>query len=320
MRENKILVIGSSNMDQVVSLQHLPASGETVIATSLAVIPGGKGANQAYACAKLGGKVTFLTVLGGDSFGSAIKENLRHAGVDTEHIATINNLPTGVAFVYVDSKGNNSIAVIQGANEECNGSYLESKKDIIMSYDFLLAQLEIPHDGVFNAIKLAKCVGKTTVLNPAPAPEFIPDEVLAATDFITPNETELALLTQMQITSEQDVILAIDKLLKRGVKNVLVTLGSKGALLGNKDGFTGFPVPAAEVIDTTAAGDVFSGAFVTALSKNNSVHESIIFANAAAAISVTRKGAQSSVPSYHETLELLDKIPSGIIFKRGEEF
>lgn len=311
MLKPKILVIGSSNMDLVVNLPHMPAIGETIITSSIEEIPGGKGANQAYSCAKMGGEITFLTAIGEDSFGKQICNNLLGEGIDINHILISSESPTGVAFIYVNSEGDNSIVVVQGANSKCDSAYLDSKKNLIIDHDYLLAQLEIPYEGAYKALKFAKSIGKITILNPAPAPKYIPDDVLEAIDFITPNETELALLTGIQVTCEKEAISASVNLLERGVKNVVATLGSKGALLANKDEYTIFSVPKVRVIDTTAAGDVFNGAFVTALSKNKSIHESIIFANAAATISVTQKGAQISVPPYLKVMDYLANIPKG---------
>jgi len=310
------LVIGSSNMDLVVSVPHMPAIGETIMSSSKEEIPGGKGANQAYTCAKLGANITFLTAVGEDSFGKAICDNLRQVGIDVEQFTTSRDASTGMAFIYVDAEGDNSIVVVQGANTQCDSSYLSSKKDIILSHDILLTQLEIPNDGVYDALKLAKKAGITTVLNPAPAPKFIPNEVLKAVDFITPNETELAFLTGMKVVSEKDAVQASERLLEKGVKNVIATLGSKGAVLSNEKGYTSFGVPQVKAVDTTAAGDVFNGAFVTALGKNKCVKDSIRFATAAATAAVTRKGAQSSTPTHQEVLKYLAIMPSEKCFPR----
>ncbi|MCI8907773.1 MAG: ribokinase [Angelakisella sp.] len=296
----KILVIGSLNMDMVIPVKELPQKGETILGGSPAHIPGGKGANQACAAGKLGGAVTMLGKVGQDGMGRALKENLAAAGVEVTHVEETPDAPTGMAVIYVGETGSNSIVVIPGANGLCDAAFIEANEELIAAHDIIVLQLEIPYDGVFRAIQLAKKHGRLVVLNPAPAPDSLPPEVIASLDYFTPNETEMARIAGLPVGGVEEAIAAGKKLVEAGVGTVLATLGEAGALLVTKETAQVLPTLRVQAVDTTAAGDTFNGAFVTALAEGMSQEEAIAFGNKAASISVTRKGAQTSIPSREE--------------------
>ena len=296
----KILVIGSLNMDMVIPVKELPQKGETILGGSPAHIPGGKGANQACAAGKLGGAVTMLGKVGQDGMGRALKENLAAAGVEVTHVEETPDAPTGMAVIYVGETGSNSIVVIPGANGLCDAAFIEANEELIAAHDIIVLQLEIPYDGVFRAIQLAKKHGRLVVLNPAPAPDSLPPEVIASLDYFTPNETEMARIAGLPVGGVEEAIAAGKKLVEAGVGTVLATLGEAGALLVTKETAQVRPPLRVQAVDPTAAGDTFNGAFVTALAEGMSQEEAIAFGNKAASISVTRKGAQTSIPSREE--------------------
>lgn len=299
----KILVIGSLNMDMVIPVKELPQKGETILGGSPDYIPGGKGANQACAAGKLGGAVTMLGKVGRDEMGRALKENLAAAGVDVSHVEETPEAPTGMAVIYVSESGSNSIVVIPGANGLCDAAYIEANEDLIAAHDIVVLQLEIPYDGVFRAIRLAKKHGRLVVLNPAPAPDSLPPEVIASLDYFTPNETEMGRIAGLPVGNTEEAVAAGKKLVEAGVGTVLATLGEAGALLVTGETAQVIPTLRVRAVDTTAAGDTFNGAFVTALAEGKSEAEAIAFGNRAAAISVTRKGAQTSIPTRKEVEE-----------------
>ena len=296
----KILVIGSTNLDFVIQMDALPEPGETLLCRSFARVPGGKGANQAYACGRLGGTPRFLSAVGKDGFGTSIIEGLQRAGVDCSDVIFSETEDTGMAMICVNASGSNSIVVIPGANRSCTKTYIQSLKPLLEEADIVLAQMEIPLDGVYYAMKLAYERGKITILNPAPAPESIPEDIYPCLHYITPNETELQKLTGCRVATLEDAAEAAGILLKKGVANVIVTLGGKGALLDNREMETLYAAPQVPVVDTTAAGDTFNGALAVKLAEGAEIGQAIPFANAAAALAVSRKGAQTSVPSRAE--------------------
>lgn len=306
----KILVVGSMNMDMVMSLDRMPKEGETVHGRSLEYLPGGKGANQACAVGRLGGDGCFLGCAGEDAFGRTLVGSLEESGIQTEGIRLCPGEHTGTAVIYVDSQGANSIVVAAGANAGCDMAYLAAKEELFSSCDYLVLQLEIPEEAAWYAIRLAKAYGKTVLLNPAPAPDRIPDEILRQVDYLIPNETELARLCGLEEVGPVEVPGqgsgpvedAARQLLQRGVGKVLVTLGAQGALLVGADGCRYFPGREVQPVDTTAAGDCFIGAFTVGLSEGMEEGEAAAFANAAAALAVGRQGAQASLP-WREELE-----------------
>ncbi len=299
------MVIGSLNMDMVIEMKRMPVVGETVLGTQVSYVPGGKGANQAYTAAKLGGKVKMLGCIGKDDFGEVQKSNLTKCGVDTDDLKRVKEQGTGMASIYVDERGDNTIVVVPGANLECNISYLKEYDKALEECDYVILQMEIAGEAIYYAINRAKELGKTIILNPAPVPDSLPDEIFSKLDYITPNETELMKLCGKEGGSMKDYAEGARELLKRGVKNVLVTMGKKGALFVNREKEELFPARKVSAVDTTAAGDCFNGAFVVALAEGRELDEAVMFANAASSIAVTRNGAQTSIPAREEVEEIL---------------
>lgn len=305
----KILVMGSSNMDLVLGVDGIPRPGETIMSTSYSQIPGGKGANQACACAKLGGDCKFLSAVGQDGFGEMLLSSLDSAGVDIHSVVKYEDLPTGMAVITVDKRGENSIVVIPGANQACDNDYLQANENSLLEAETVLSQLEVPVDCVVKFMMAAKALGKRTILNPAPAPEKgeLPDELFDGLDYFTPNETELEKITGRMTYTMEQIIGAAKTLLDKGTRNVIVTVGSKGAVLVNQNGARLYETVTVDAVDTTAAGDTFNAGLAVALTEGKSIEDAIIYANAAASISVTRKGAQVSIPTCDEVETLLKK-------------
>lgn len=298
---SRILVIGSSNTDMVIKTEKLPAPGETILGGTFLMNPGGKGANQAVAAARLGGKVTFITKRGNDLFGNQAVGLFMREGIDTQFIVKDLEYPSGVALITVDSHGENIIVVAPGSNgqlfeEDIPASVFENPKT-----EILLLQLEIPIKTVEYAAVTASEKGIKVILNPAPACK-IPDKLLQNIWLITPNETEAEAITGTEITDISSAYRAAVILQQKGVKNVIITLGEMGAYIKSAN-FTGL-VPGIKVtpVDTTAAGDVFNGALAVAVSEGKDLQEAVDFANKAAAISVTRMGAQASAPYRSEVI------------------
>jgi len=296
---SRILVIGSSNTDMVIKTKKLPSPGETILGGTFLMNPGGKGANQAVAAARLGGKVTFITKRGNDLFGNQTVEMLMREGIDTQYVVKDIDFPSGVALITVDSDGENSIVVAPGSN----GNLLQ--EDIPRSifqpgkFEILLLQLEIPISTVEYSAVTASDQGIKVILNPAPACK-LPDNLLKQIWLITPNEIEAETITGVTITDIPSAERAAALIQERGVKNVIITLGETGAFIKSED-FTGL-IPGVKVIpvDTTAAGDVFNGALAVAISERKELKDAVVFANIAASISVTRMGAQASAPFRRE--------------------
>lgn len=297
-----ILVIGSLNMDLSIDLAKMPVTGETILGRGIAYKAGGKGANQACAAGKLGGRVRMLGCVGQDEFGQKLVKSLSESGVETDYIKESRDLPTGTAVIYVDDNGDNSIVVIPGANMACDIEYLKEQDEQFHWCDYVVLQMEIPYEAVWYSVKRAKELGKMVILNPAPAPDEIPEEILSLVDYLTPNETEIIALNGK---SKDDIREGAEKLLSRGVSNVIATLGDRGTLLVNRYGETFYPARKVVSVDTTAAGDCFNGAMVAALAEGQSEAEAILFANIASSIAVTRKGAQESLPIREEVAVIM---------------
>lgn len=291
----KILVIGSANMDMVIKTDHFPVPGETIIGGNFSLIPGGKGANQAVAAARLGGEVGFLAQLGEDVFGARNLENYRKEGINISLIKLNPNKPSGVALITVDKSGENTIIVAPGANETLSVDELYKAKDSFEAADMILIQLEIQLSVVFEACKMAFDLGKKIILNPAPAAILQP-EIFPFLFLITPNETEAEQLTGVKVFDKHTAFEASEMLMAKGVENVIVTMGAAGAYVHTRE-FKGI-IPTKKVIalDSTAAGDTFNGALAVALVKGGGMKEAVEFALKAATISVTKMGAQSSIP------------------------
>jgi ribokinase len=304
MIKEGILVVGSTNMDMVVLTEKFPKPGETLLGKKFQTFPGGKGANQAVGVAKLGKKTFFITKMGDDDFRKKLTDNLSENGVGIDDILIDKAESTGIALITVDGSGENEIIVIAGSNMKLEPEDINSKKDIFGKAEILLLQLEIPLESIIAAVALANENNIKIILNPAPARE-LPDELLSKIDFITPNETELETLTGVKISDDSTIILGAKKLIDKGVKNVIVTLGDKGAYLINHEQNEFFPAKKVKATDTTAAGDAFNAGFAYALSEKYQLGEAIKFANVTAAIAVTRMGAQASMPNKSEVLSLL---------------
>lgn len=302
---SQILVIGSSNTDMVVKANKLPAPGETVIGGTFLMNPGGKGANQAVAAARLvdtsaGGSVTFVAKVGNDIFGRQAISGFEREGIDTQYVLTDTDNPSGVALINVDASGENCITVAPGANANLQSTETQSALQSAPPDAFVLLQLEIPLATVEYVIREAAQRGVRVILNPAPA-QTLPNDLFPNLYLITPNETEAELLTGIRVTNLATAEHAARKLRDMGVSNVVITLGSKGAYLYSSDN-QGQLIETAPVkaVDTTAAGDCFNGALTVALSENQTLPDAVAFACKAASISVTRMGAQASVPYRRE--------------------
>jgi len=292
-------------MDLVLSLPRIPAVGETVLGGKSSMIFGGKGANQAVAAIRSGGDVAFIAKVGNDLFGEKMKNHFKMEGFNSDHILTDKKEPTGIAQIFVSEKGENSIAVAAGANMKLMPSDFVPFLTLIMNAEVVLLQLETPLETVEYIADIAHQNDVKLILNPAPA-QKLSESLLKKVWLLTPNETETSLLTGLEVVDENSAQTAAEQLLKAGIKNVIVTLGANGSLLCNADGTEHFKAFHANAIDTTAAGDVFNGTLAVALTSDKSLQDSITFASAAAAISVTRKGAQPSVPTRLEIDTLLN--------------
>ena len=291
----QILVVGSSNTDMVIKAAHLPRPGETILGGTFFMNPGGKGANQAVAIARLGGPVTFICKTGSDIFGHQSQQLFEEEGINTSYVFSDSGNPSGVALITVDEKAENCIVVASGANANLLPSDLEKAEEAIERADLVLMQLEVPMETVCFVADIAWQKGKRVILNPAPA-HPLPADLLRHLYLITPNETEAEMITGVKITDESSAGEAARALSGMGVQHVIITLGSKGALIYSNGKAEMVPALKVEAVDTTAAGDVFNGALTVALSEGRSLKEAARFACKASAISVTRVGAQSSAP------------------------
>lgn len=303
MEKNRILVIGSSNTDMTVRSATLPKPGETVLGGDFRMGPGGKGANQAVAARLLGGEVTFVCKLGRDMFGEGASKHYASCGLDTSKILW-SDKPSGVALITVDSKAENSIVVASGANADMTVSDIDSVADIIKSSGILLLQLEIPMDAVVHAAEIAYNAGVQVVLNPAPA-AALPAELLKCVSILIPNETEASAISGIDINNFETAAAAAERLKGMGVREVIITMGSRGSVVCDGD-CTFVPAVKVNAVDTTAAGDTFCGGVCVALSEGKDLLEAVKFATAASSIAVQRPGAQDSVPNRCEVDKLLN--------------
>lgn len=296
----KILVIGSLNMDFVVKVAQMPKKGETIMGKKVSLIPGGKGANQAYAIGKLGGHVAMMGAVGVDSFGEMMCDNLRSAGVEIEAIRRIEKVDTGQAYITVDDCGQNSIIVIAGANGMVDNESIDRNICYIDEADIVIMQFEVPVGTVKYVKEIAKRKNKLVIVDPAPAVPGLPDSFWQGIDYIKPNEIELEVLVGRKMSTEAEQIEGAKELLRKGVKNVIVTLGEKGCLYVTENITKIIPTDKVDAIDTTAAGDAFTAAFAFAISQGKMVEEAIAFGQKVSGIVVTRKGAQTSMPGKEE--------------------
>ena len=299
MTNKNILVLGSVNQDHTVQAPRLPKPGETIMGHRHILAYGGKGANQAVAAARLGASVNFIACMGDDSFGREALIKFAEDGIHTQDITLCRDQNTGIALILVDDNGGNCIAISPNANNELSTDLIEQKSSSIKNADYLLVQLETPLEGVKLAIDIAKDNDTYVVLNPAPA-RALEDDLLAKLDLITPNETEAELLTGIKVIDEVTATKACEYFISKGVKTVIITMGSRGAFLYQNGKGTLIPGFKVNATDTTAAGDTFNGALLVGLSQGMEMSDAIILAHKASAISVTRMGAQTSIPYLHE--------------------
>jgi len=302
-----IVIIGSINMDLVLNVPRMPHPGETLSGGRFQTISGGKGANQAVACARLSAndvKVAMVACLGDDAFGTELRAALRNDGIDDSHVSTIGGEASGVASILVDASGQNSIVLAAGANDALSPAHIDAARGLIEQARIVVLQLETPLATVRHAIELAHALGKTVVLNPAPA-QALSADLLAQVEYLIPNEIEAAMLAGLNAASlDNDAAIeaAVAKLRADGSSNVLVTLGEKGVYAALSSGSVHFAAQLTKAVDTTAAGDTFIGGFVAALAEGRSEADAIAFGQRAAALSVARVGAQTSIP-YRRELE-----------------
>ena len=304
----KILVVGSSNTDLIIKVPEIPRPGETLLGGKFMTFPGGKGANQAVAAARSGGDVVFIASVGEDAYGLGAIKEYKLDNINAENIKICKGVPSGVAMITISNKGENAITVASGANELLLPDDMDEAEEAFDEADYMLIQLETPLDTVKKAISLCGEFNTIVILNPAPAAE-LSDEILAGVHIITPNETEAESLTGIKVEGVKDAEKAADVLHKRGVGTVIITMGSAGAFLsdqetGQKKMISGFSVTAE---DTTAAGDVFNGQLAVAISEGLSLEKAILLSHAAAALSVQKLGAQSSIPRREETDYFLEQ-------------
>ncbi|MDO8036612.1 ribokinase [Janthinobacterium sp. SUN128] len=299
-----IVVIGSINMDLVLRVPRMPLPGETLTGGAFRTIPGGKGANQAVACARLSGKVAgaqqvaMVACVGDDAFGATLRAALVGDGIIDSHITTLPGVASGIASILVDDNGQNSIVIAGGANDLLSPAHIDAAQGLIEQADIVVLQLETPMATVVHAIKLARSLGKTVVLNPAPAAS-LPEGVLELVDYLIPNEIEAAMLAGVSPEGADAKALAA-ALQKLGSDNVIITLGAKGVHAALYGGDFTFPAEVVKAVDTTAAGDTFIGGFVAGLASGMDEAEAIQQGQRAAAWSVTKPGAQTSIPHLHE--------------------
>jgi len=302
----KIAVVGSSNMDLVVKSNRIPAVGETILGGDFIMVPGGKGANQAVAAAKLGAEVYFVAKLGNDVFAEQSLGNFRKETVNTKYVIQTGEAPSGVALILVDEGGNNLIVVAPGANQTLLPADVENAESDIASCGAVVAQLEVPLETIEFAAKVANDLKVPFVLDPAPARELGP-ELLSMVDVLTPNETEAQILTGIEVTDEESARAASRNLLERDVKAVILTLGDKGFLLADKEETRYVSAHKVDAVDSTAAGDAFTGSLAVGIAENKALSDAALFANYVAALSVTKMGAQSSMPTLGEVESFMNR-------------
>jgi len=295
----KVVVVGSLNMDLVTRASRLPRAGETLIGQSFSTVPGGKGANQAVASARLGAEVAMIGCVGTDAYGSQLRDALRVEGIDYGAVSTVAG-SSGVALIVVDDSSQNAIVIVAGSNGELTPASLQASDAVLQAADVIVCQLEVPMETVGHALKRGRELGKTVILNPAPVSGPLPTEWYASIDYLIPNESEATALSGVTVDSLDSARLAATELIKAGAGKVIITLGAQGVLFADGHGFEHLVAPKVKAVDTTAAGDTFVGGFAAALASGKSEAEAIRFGQVAAALSVTRDGAQPSIPTLHD--------------------
>ena len=292
----KVVVIGSLNMDLVTRAPRLPRGGETLIGQSFSTVSGGKGANQAVAAARLGAEVSMVGCIGSDAYGQQLRNALLAEQIDCDAISIVDGA-SGVALIVVDDNSQNAIVIVAGANGALTPGVIDRFDSVLQAADVIICQLEVPDATVGHALKRGRELGKTVILNPAPASRPLPADWYAAIDYLIPNESEAAALSGLPVDSLETAETAATRLIGMGAGKVIITLGAQGSLFADGLGFQHFPAPQVHAVDTTAAGDTFVGGFAAALASCQSEAEAIRFGQVAAALSVTRAGAQPSIPT-----------------------
>ena len=292
----KVVVIGSLNMDLVTRAPRLPRGGETLIGESFATVSGGKGANQAVAAARLGAQVSMVGCVGNDAYGEALRGALLVEQIDCQAVSTVED-SSGVALIVVDDNSQNAIVIVAGANGALTPEVIDRFDAVLQAADVIICQLEVPDATVGHALKRGRELGKTVILNPAPASRPLPADWYAAIDYLIPNESEASALSGLPVDSLSTAETAAARLIAMGAGKVIITLGSQGSLFADGQRFEHFPAAKVKAVDTTAAGDTFVGGFAAALAAGKSEADAIRFGQVAAALSVTRAGAQPSIPT-----------------------
>lgn len=301
MKGTLITIVGSCNTDLVVRVHHFPKPGETIIGHDFMTNQGGKGANQAVAVSRLGGRACFVARVGDDAFGRQSLGLLKDEGIDVKNVSLTVGIPTGVALIPVDDEGENCIIVSSGANAQLSETDIDRAASDIRNSGVLLMQLETPIPTLIHAAQIAHAAGVMVVLNPAPFPkEPLPQNLLEVVDVITPNETEAAAMSGIEVNDDASVLKAMQTIRTKGIAQVIMTAGSRGAYLLDAGNLVRIPTAKTQVVDTTAAGDTFCGALCVALSEGLNMQEAVRFANRAASLSVTRLGAWRSIPHRSE--------------------
>ncbi|MCU1734207.1 MULTISPECIES: ribokinase [unclassified Pseudomonas] len=296
----KVVVVGSLNMDLVTRAERLPRAGETLAGESFETVPGGKGANQAVAAARLGASVAMVGCVGDDAYGQQLRGALLTEGIDCLAVEVAAGVSSGVALIMVDAASQNTIVVIAGGNGRLLPASVQRFEALLRDAEVIVCQMEVPPQTVEYVLARGRALGKAVILNPAPVKGPLPVEWFATIDYLIPNESEASALTGLPVDDLPSAQAAADHLIALGAGKVIVTLGAQGALLVSGEGSEHFPAPVVAAVDTTAAGDTFVGGFAAALAQGRSEREAIVFGQRAAAISVTRPGAQPSIPSLAE--------------------
>ena len=291
-----IVVVGSLNMDLVVRAERLPMAGETLAGESFTTVPGGKGANQAVAAARLGAQVAMIGCVGDDAYGVQLLQSLAAEGIDCQAVSISAGTSSGVALIVVGAASQNAIVVVAGSNGQLLPESVQRFDALLQPSKLIICQLEVPALTVLHTLERGHALGKVVILNPAPVAGPLPSNWLALADYLIPNESEAATLTGLPVTSRETAEGAALKLLALGAGKVIITLGGEGAVFADAQGVEHFPAPNVQPVDTTAAGDTFVGGFAAALLAGRGEREAIVFGQRAAALSVTRAGAQPSIP------------------------
>jgi ribokinase len=295
-----VVVVGSLNMDLIVRAPRLPIGGETLAGHGFSTAAGGKGANQAVAAARLGARVAMVGCVGDDAYGSELRNGLLADGIDCSGVEVAVGVPTGIASILVDDAGQNAIVIVAGGNGEMSPERMERHEALLAKAEVVIAQLEVPAATVEATLARAHALGRTVILNPAPAHGPLPAHWYDLVDYLIPNESEAALLTGLPVDSPETALRAAQRLLEAGARRVLITLGRQGVLYADATRHLHMPVAPVVAVDTTAAGDTFVGGFAAGLAEGMSLEAAIALGQHAAALAVTRPGAQPSIPHRHE--------------------